>query len=382
MRNNKVKYIGFYDSGLYSNENRNSFLAATSKMDYIAEAIVASGNSVDIISPSWTTNNKGYYPKRTTILSKGITLTCGSTFGANFRLFRYLRILWSWIWLLGFLLKNTHKNEQVIVYHSMMIMEPIILAKKIKEFKLILEVEEIYQDAKEFTKGMKNKEYNIFKLADKFIFPTELLNDAINTNNRPYTIIHGTYKVQKDRSYKLNQGCIHAVYAGTFDSRKGGALAAITAAAYLPQNYHMHIIGFGTKEEMKLIQDTIEKVSKESNSTITYDGLLKDEDYIQFLQKCDIGLSTQNPDDMYNETSFPSKILSYMANGLRVVTVRIKVIEKSAIGDKVFYYQGQDPEAIAKAILSIDLKKTYDSRRIIRKLNKEFIKNIRALIES
>ena len=102
---------------------------------------------------------------------------------------------------------------------------------------------------------------------------------------------------------------------------------------------------------------------KSQKAKITYDGLLSGEEYIKFIQSCDIGLSTQNPNGKYNDTSFPSKILSYMANGLRVVSVRIPVVEESGIGKCVCYYDEQTPENIAKAIKSIDFSEEYDSRK-------------------
>lgn len=380
MHNIKIKYIGFYDSNIYIHENRNTFLPATNKMDYIAEAIVASGKEVEIVSLSWTANKKGYYPSRTTILSDGITLTCGSTFGANKRLLRYFRILWSWIWLFWYLIKNTHKDEAVIVYHSMMIMSPIMLAKKVKKFKLVLEVEEIYQDVVEFSRRMKHTEYKFFEMADKYIYPTELLNTKINRTNKPYSIIYGTYHVEENKKNRFEDNKIHVVYAGTFDPRKGGTLAAATAE-YLSKSYHVHIIGFGSNEDTKLLIDKIDQVAKKTDATITYDGLLKGEEYIEFLQRCDIGLSTQIPESTYNETSFPSKILSYMANGLRVVSVRIKAIEISAIGNAVYYYEEQTPKAIAEAIKAIELNKAYDSIELIKKLDKDFIQVIKELME-
>ncbi|MFP5114104.1 glycosyltransferase [Bacillaceae bacterium C204] len=381
MPNGNIKYIGFYDSDTYAEENRNSFLAATNKMDYICQAIVATDNKVEIISPSWTANKKGYYHKRTSTIGEGVTLTCGPTFGANGRLLRYIRILWSWIWLFGYLIKNINSKETIIVYHSMMIISPIMLAKKIKKFKLILEVEEIYQDVKEYSQLMQKNEYKLFQIADCFIFPTELLNEKINKSNKPHTIIYGTYKVEQERKYKFNDERIHCVYAGTFDPRKGGAIAA-TVAPYLSNNYHIHIIGFGSEDETRSIQQLISEVAKTSDCTITYDGLLKGEEYIKFLQSCHIGLSTQTPDAKYNNTSFPSKILSYMANGLRVVSVRIKAIEMSSIGDALYYYEDQTPEAIAEAIMSIDINKPYDSKKLIKKLDEKFVHSIKKMLEN
>ena len=99
------------------------------------------------------------------------------------------------------------------------------------------------------------------------------------------------------------------------------------------------------------------------------------------LLYCDIGLSTQILDGKYNETSFPSKILSYMANGLRVVSVRIKAIEMSAIGNQVYYYDEQNPKSIANAIMTIDINLPYDSIALIKKMDKEFTQNIKELLE-
>lgn len=270
------------------------------------------------------------------------------------------------------------RNEKVLVYHSMMLMTPIILAKRIKKFKLILEVEEIYQDVAEFSHRMKKNEYKFFNMADSYIFPTELLNQKLNVNNQPYSIIYGTYQVEEDRKGKFNDGKIHLVYAGTFDPRKGGALAA---AAYLPKDYHVHIIGFGSKDDTNMLLKKIDEISKITEATVSYDGLLSGEEYIQFLQKCDIGLSTQIPEAAYNETSFPSQILSYMANGLRVVSMCIRVVEISDIGQAVYYYDEPNAEAIANAIISIDINEPYNSRELIRKLDEDFVKNIKKLLE-
>ena len=70
-----------------------------------------------------------------------------------------------------------------------------------------------------------------------------------------------------------------------------------------------------------------------------------------------------------------------MANGLRVVSIRIPVVETSAIGEDVFYYEDQNPEKIANTIESIIIDDKYDSRIKIAQLAMKFENDIKELLE-
>ena len=374
-----IRYICFYDEISNHTENRNFALSAVNKINYICKVLNDTGYKVQIVSPSWTTKNKFYKGKKKSILDNVELVTFPTLpWGKNF--LKLISVIFSFSYLIVYLLFNLKKNEEVIVYHSKWMSVAILILKKLRnDLVIILEVEEIYDDVKK-SKLWRHIEYKLFKKADKYIFPTILLNEKLNTLNKPYIIVHGTYQVESDRKSKFNDGRIHVVYAGTFDLSKGGAAAA--AAEYLDEGYHIHIIGFGTDKEKKYLLDLISRVSKRTKCKITYDGLLRGEDYIRFLQSCDLGLSTQIPNAEYNDTSFPSKVLSYMANGLRVLSIRIKVLEKSSVNNLLFYYDIDSPQEIAKAITHINFKDHYDSRQEIYKLNQSFKQEIKILLES
>ena len=381
-----MKYFGYYADGERAKES-NCTLAAVNKMSYIAGVVAGAAGKVEIISRA--TRKASSQKNEIVKVNEKETVRYFANTPHDWKisrvLFRQIDRIRFTVWML----KNIKKNEKVLVYHSLGYMREIDLVHRIKKFKLILEVEEIYSDVSG-NKYIRKKEVKFLQRADAYIFPTKLLSNEINLNGKPEVIIHGTYQVESDEKCKLFHKnlqsdfgqTIHCIYAGTLDPRKGGAVAAATAAKFLPTDYHIHILGFGSEKDIQEMVDLVAKISSTDRAKITYDGVLSGKDYIRFLQSCDIGLSTQDPNAAFNGTSFPTKILSYMANGLRVVSIRIPAIETSAVGDMVFYYDEQTPEEIAKAIMDIDFNDNYDSRAYIRQLSDQFEKDIKTLLDN
>ena len=374
-----MKYLAFYDIKENESENRIYFPASTNKIKYICECIDKLNMSCEIISLSGT-RLKVPVSKKIINISKNITLQLPKSFGQKNKI---IKVFDRWqIRLITFLkLLKMEKNEVLIAYHSLLTIRMVKMLKRIKKIKLILEIEEIYGDVTA-DKTISRKELEYFKLADGYIFSTELLNKKINLDNKPSVVSYGTYRVEDDSKCGFDDEKIHVVYAGTFDSNKGGAQAALSAVPYLSSKYHVHIIGFGNNRDTENVKNEIKKLSESSKCKITYDGLKSGEEYIRFLQSCHIGMSTQNPNGTFNDTSFPSKVLSYLSNGLHVVSVKIPVVEQSAIGHMVHFYSENDGELIAKAISDINIDLPYNSRATINKLDEEFILKINNLLET
>lgn len=378
--NNKVFYIAHYNTPL-SNQNRYFAPSAVSKIDYVAKAL-ANKYEVEIISAS-NSLDKNYNSKKIQLNENlSIQLLRGFKTG-NPIICRISNLLFN-INFLIYLLKNVKKEDIVIVYHSTLLINLITFIKRVIKFNLIIEVEEIYGDVLQ-NKRIISKEMKYFNIADGYIFPTILLNTKINDNGKPYCITHGTYEIEDDlrtiKSEEFSKERIHCVYAGTFDPIKGGALFALESAKFLSNKYHMHILGFGSQEETNLVINKINEISTETECKITFDGCLIGTDYKSFIQNCQFGLSTQNPNANYNDSSFPSKILSYMANGLNVVSIKIPVVETSEIAEYVYFYDEYKPEKLAKTISSIDINNAKSSKKIIRMLDLKFKEEINKLID-
>lgn len=367
---------------LDSQFKRRYILAATTKIDYIVASLNRIGYSVDIISAAEAEGGHFAFSKTKTIKLGCNTLTlfgCCSLYLK--KLSRNVSARQIVPKFEKFCKNNIHEGDIVIAYHSPRYASFFKNLRNEVTFTLIGEIEEIYQDVHSMGNIYNQAEYEFFRACDKFIFPTGLLNDKLNPNSeKKNIIIHGLYNVVEDFGESFDDNKIHVVYAGTFDPQKGGAAAA-AAAAYLPENYHVHICGFGSKETTDSIKGIIKETQKISKATVTFDGLLTGEEFIRFIQKCEIGLSTQNPDAAFNATSFPSKILNYLSNGLKVVTIDIPAIKQSDVGNHLFYYQKQSPEEIAKAIIEAHNKDGFDGRALLRTLDTEFKKQLEYLLQ-
>ena len=370
------KFITYYSD---DKDRGNSFLAATNKLDYIFSCLGKLGHTVAVLSESSVSLNGKILPKKDAIINGVVKIKYPIAFPGKNLIQKIIRKLFSSFLLKRFLNRNLNCGETVFIYHS--VTDHKYLSKLIKRKKLnvILEVEEIYGDVSNNQK-LRQREMEFFKCANSYLFPTQLLDKAINKSGKPSVIIHGTYNVEKDYGEKFNDERIHCVYAGTFDPRKGGAAAAAEAAEYLDDRYQIHILGFGSEKDREVLIHQINDLQCKTRCKLTFEGLKSGAEYIRFIQKCDIGLSTQNPDAAFNNTSFPSKILSYMANGLRVVSIRIPAIECSAIGDYISYYDEQTPQKIAEAIMHVNMNDKNNSKEIIAELNKKFRKEINDLI--
>jgi len=383
----RIKYLVHYYDDKAPYKIRNYSPAAKNKADYIISALNRIGISVDVISPALTKD--GSEDKGGIYTFGDNTIKFFSCINKKNFFFKVISFIKRKTDLLFYLFDNIKKDDIVLVYHSLYFLKEVTLIKKIKRFKLLLETEEIYGDVLQSDK-IVSKEIKFFKNADAYIFPTQLLNKKINVLHKPYVIIHGTYQVEPNMQecifdnnlQSTKSGIIHCVYAGTLDPRKGGAIAAATAAADLSSDYYIHILGFGTEKEIYEMNKLVEDLAERCCCKVTYDGLLSGDEYIKFLQSCDIGLSTQDPTASFNDSSFPSKILSYMANGLRVVSIRIPAVETSAIGNYMNYYEKQTFQEIAEAIKNVNFNDEYDGREIISALDKKFLKDLKGLLEA
>lgn len=371
---NKIYYLIHFDN----KTNRNVTPSAITKGKYVASALASCSSEVEIVSlayPTKDSQDEVYYQ-----VSENVICHLFKGKYSNNRIIRYLNHKLYDKKIRKYLKQKVKKDDIVVVYHSLANMKLVKYIKKNITDKIVYEVEEIYGDVINDEKA-KIKELKAFKNASSYIFSNDYLNSIINTKQLPYVTCYGTYEIPTLYKEAFNDNLIHCLYAGTLDRQKQGAAIAINTARYLPNNYIIHILGFGTSQDLSYTKNLIDEINKQYGVTkVIYEGVKLNEEYLKFIQKCQIGLSTQNMDASFNDTSFPSKILSYMSNGLEVVSANIGVVKNSKISQYIHFYEVQDEKAIANVILNINLNAKSNNVDVVKELDKEFKEDLKAML--
>lgn len=367
----------------YTNDIKNKgpfFPASQNKLNYIFGCLKPNVEKIEILSLTNVSLNgkaKGseiFYDENTTIYYP-------KSLPRNNIINKLIYKIWNKKLIYKFLkknLSNCKKGEVVYVYH--MAVYHSILSKLLRKFhlKMILEVEEIYGDVFN-NKKLRKREFKFFNKADGYLFASKELNALINHDNRPYAILYGPYQFNDFCGQRRNDDLIHCVYSGILDLEKG-CNNAINAALYLDGKFHIHILGYGTDKQKNEILSLIENVSKQTKCLITFDGLKTGKEYDEFLRTCDIGLCTQNPNAKFNGTSFPSKLLAYISNNLKVVSVKTNIIEDSPFKQFITFYNINSPQCIADAIRRATFENTHDAKNVLSTLDKRFKSDLKVLI--
>lgn len=380
MKNNngKVYYLCFYADPEVEDKIV-VYPSVISKIDYVVSRIKKTGREVAIVSiaPSLLGKFNGYTKK---IDDKESHIYLKSLASKNSILNKLCFVLHN-ILILVFLLKNVKKEDSVLVYHSLYNRFWINLLKKLTSYNVILQIEDVFSELTSRNKKYKKIEWRIFRRMQNCICVNDILfKDLEEVPNK--IVSYGSYELPP-KFNKNHTDKVRLVYAGVIEQERNAAFLAAKVMSFLPENYELHILGFGKEKDLTALNDLINLINKEkSRDCITYHGRMQGEDYFKFLQSCDIALSTH----MYDENSmssanytFPSKVIVYLANNLRVVAQRLEVLEKSAVADYICFYDSATPEAVAETLKNIDLKSTFDGRDRILNMDMEFIKKINLL---
>lgn len=368
MKNN-IKYIGFHHC--YSKKSSFTYtISAVNKMEYVTKVLNEDLNyNVNLISPSWYNYNvaklnvENKYFKS---ISKSINIRIKG------RIFNYINIFISLFWLMFFLLIKTKKNEKILVYHSPWLFLPLWVIKKTKKIKIILQVEEVYNKVWELPGFLKKSEIKLLELADYYILVNENLKNELL--NKEAIILYGSYWDFTNKQLKKSNEIIKVVYSGVIESVNSAAFKLINLLAFLNDNIEIHILGYGNNDDISLLNVNIKCInSKYLKDRVFYHGLLTGDKFNEFLQTCHIGVNAQKEGD-YMNTAFPSKIFTYLSNGLKVVSTNVTSIKNSKIANYIIFSDDDSELSIANSINNISINNNMcNYSEIIKHLHYSFV---------
>ena len=378
----EIKYIGAYDTLREGKQYRVYSLAAAKKMDFICTELNKIGYYVRIISPAHVTKmGCTRVPQVCEQIRDDVLLELPASFEARNKAERIIRVLEAKIWLFFYLIKHTHIGEPVIVYHNYNYALPVCLAQKIKKFRIILEVEEIYANVWKLSSGQKWKEKLLLKYADNKslvvsdALARELMIQSPNISYGAYTPFPGEIK-RKCTGEKI---CL--VLTGLVDRERGNGFLAVDTMRYLPEKYQLKISGPVAEKDRTDFLSLINQVNKSlGRKACEYLGVLDNREYEQLLLSADIALNPQKDGD-FGTFLFPSKILTYFSYGLPVVSTRGDSIVQSKLADLITFADGFDGQSVAGAIERVEVREPSLYQHRLAELEREFSEKLRDAIE-
>ena len=375
-----IYYIGCYGGDILKHRKvEDCNLAGTMKMKYIISLLKKMGYRVIVLSLA-TDHSTGFHPiEELRIDDQEIHIYipyimiqfAGKSRGQKTGVF----------FLEKYLTRKLSSNSIVLSYHSLLYGDMLTKLHRNIRFHWFPQIEEIYclsrgelQDP-----GFLRKEEKMFAEGDGFLFVNDIL-PRIYANGKKYAVSYGNYQIYSE-SPAINKKHTNLVYTGIINTDRG-AFLLLDAMKYLPEKYHLNVLGFGTEENIKkFIQKSEELNSFFGDRRITFYGTKTGDEYSKFLIQNHIGISLMDDSETISLNAFPSKIMTYLGHSLYVVSSRTKSISESKVAN-ILYFCENKAESVADAILSVPQETNDLAKQKLKELAAVFLDEVREVIES
>ena len=233
------------------------------KIAYVASAIKKLGQRVTTLSVL-SSRKRGFHKRKVCVIDGLETQVFLESFDYPGRVLSKLGVIQRLIALFFYLAIHARRTDRVLVYNTQLFSIPIRLAKCLKGFQLILEVEEVFylDDRNPVDVRRRVLEDALIAAADRYIFASDLLANRFSVG-KDFAVVYGGYTIPPRIAQRRMDGNIHVVYAGGIDSLRRVDYA-VKAFGLLPDGFRLHILGKGADQELESLKQEIEKVNCEA----------------------------------------------------------------------------------------------------------------------
>lgn len=366
-----VHYIGWY-IGQKEDTAYSGNVPGKLKMRYVAKKLMQVKGNLRIFSLADKNVGTVYGEQKTS--DNGMEIIYSGGYGSKGKLGKMFNSYLKLFQFINYLVFRTKKEDTIYLYHSYVYTNVAAMLKKIIKRKIILEVEEVYGYSAVGDRSWVTKEISNIKKMDAFMFVNEGIPKDLEIPADKYVVSYGVCDIPERTLERFDDGRIHIVYAGTVEKRKLGAITAVQVASLLPNNYHLHILGFGSKENLDYLNSEIEKVNMDDNTCfVSYEGYKTGAELSEFLFSCHIGLSSNVIRPNFANNSFPSKVITYMCHDLAIVLGYAKAFYDVEASRDWNFYMEQKPENIADAVKAATPVEVGHFHELINKMDNDLV---------
>ena len=371
-----VYYIGFYDGDSCSKRRRNKQnMAGTVYMKGLIHLLREMDYHVILVSLQYAPQ-PGVYSREHIVVDDGTEQyflpyfsikLAGRTVGRR-------TIIYA---LEHFINRQIKKDDIVISYHSLVYGEIIKKAHRKIGFTWIPEVNEIYcLSRQDYSDPLfLSKEIEMFDEGNGYIFANDILAKEYSFEFFEKLVVELLIKMgyggSREEAGRATKKTGDEGIDGIINEDRG-VFKIIQAMEKLPENYQLHILGFGDEKNISRLLEEIGLSNKKAGiQRIFYYGTKAGKEYSDFLADKHIGVSLISQNEDICNNAFPGMILSYLGHSLYVLSSSCNSICNSRLGNWL-YYCDNSVESIAESILRIPIYQECRSSEILKELQKQF----------
>lgn len=260
---------------------------------------------------------------------------------------------------------NRKENINILIYDSYSaFLDAAIKLKKwnsnIKSTLIVPSIPSFDVPRKDFkaqiSKCFSKKLLEKAKQMDSYVFLTKQMNNILNKERKPYTVIEGIIpNIIHEKYAELDKRLInkkYVLYSGRLD-KIYSIDKLVNCFEKRKDDIYLVLCGIG---------DYVEEIKKKSkdNKKIIYLGFKNRPELNTIQQNALILINPRSPEGIYTRYSFPSKTMEYLLTGKPVVMHKLPGIPDEY--DKYLYYIKLDSERSINDAISTVLKDIKDGK--------------------
>lgn len=299
----------------------------------------------------------------------------------------FLRNLSAILSTIVWFIRHVNKQGVVISYNFDPLKAiPILLLRPILKFKLVIEYEELCRDL-----GVKYKLHNMLeqlgaKIADGLIVSSNVILEKlkVSADITKVTVASGYIPNYNHISDECDLGrfskILTLLYAGRLDEERGIRKFVDT---FVKTYYQARLLITGDGPLKSYIQDIANRYD-----SITYLGILPEEEFDKVIELVDICVNPQPTGRKFTDSSFPSKVVNYLAHGKIVISTRVRSLINSPYKDMLIFYSDEKNDNLEKVLTYVAqnkdkiLRKTQNYPEMVRRVKRSERKKLLKILQS